>query len=378
MALFKVTNNGLESLTLHSFRDRDVGGQGEQTLQDFIADFPDLIPAEEIDPDEPPAFIVIKAEAGVSSGSLDILLVDQKAVPTVIEAKLIDNREIRRTVVAQGIEYLAHLQAEWSSQRFIEEGGEYWLKKGGDFLEMFENRLGIKFDEDYGRQLEGNIRAGRMRLIIAADELPKEAVRILEFLNQTASFDALGMELTYYFNQTSQETILSPRLIGQSVTATQRKRATTTSVWDYDRFINEITESQGDKSAKLARHLIDEGQTITGQVVQWGTGNEVGAAKIKVRLKGRQLHLFTVGTDGQLGFYFGWNKKFLPEAFLCKYLNVSNKKFDTEWTEKSWFDGFPRLTLEQLAPDSGTGFLNLVREFIDAADKELGNENAES
>ena len=29
----------------------------------------------------------------MSSGSLDILLVDQKAVPTVIEAKLIDNRE---------------------------------------------------------------------------------------------------------------------------------------------------------------------------------------------------------------------------------------------------------------------------------------------
>ena len=93
MALFKVGNDGLESLSLHSFRDRDVGGQGEQTLQDFIADFPDLVPGEEIDVDDPSVFVVIKAEAGVSSGSLDILLVDQKAVPTVIEAKLIDNRE---------------------------------------------------------------------------------------------------------------------------------------------------------------------------------------------------------------------------------------------------------------------------------------------
>jgi hypothetical protein len=371
MALFKVTNTGLESLTLHSFRDHNVGGQGEQTLQDFISDFPDLIPGEEIDADEPPTFVVIKAEAGVSSGSLDILLVDQKAMPTVIEAKLIDNREIRRSVVAQGIEYMAHLQAEWSSQRFLEEGSEYWSKKGGDFLEMFENRLGKVFDEDYGRQLEGNIRAGRMRLIIAADELPKEAVRILEFLNQTASFDALGMELTYYFNQASKETILAPRMIGQSVSATQRKRATTTSVWDYDRFMNEITENQDGEIAELAKYLINEGQEITGQIVQWGTGSEVGTAKIKVQVDGCLLHLFSVGTDGRLGIYFGWNGRNLSEELLRNFLNDGNKRFNAEWTEKSWFDGFPSFLLKQLAPDRGDDFLSFVREFVIEAEKEL-------
>jgi hypothetical protein len=78
MALFKVAGKEIEPLTLHSFRDQDVGGEGEKTLQDFISNFPDLIPGEEIDGDEPPVFAVVKAEAGVSSGSLDILLIVRK------------------------------------------------------------------------------------------------------------------------------------------------------------------------------------------------------------------------------------------------------------------------------------------------------------
>jgi len=266
---------------------------------------------------------------------------------------------------------MAHLQAEWSSQRFLEEGSEYWSKKGGDFLEKFQSRLGKSFDEDYGRQLEGNIRAGRMRLIIAADELPKEAVRILEFLNQTASFDALGMELTYYFNQASKETILAPRLIGQSVSATQRKRATTTSVWDYDRFMNEATDRQGSEISELAAYLINEGEKVSGQKVQWGTGNEVGAAKIKVQMKGSLLHLYSVGTDGRLVFYFGWNDRCLSEPLLKKFLQEANGRFNAEWSEKSWFGGFSGLSLAQLVPDRAASFLNFVSEFIVEAEYEL-------
>lgn len=97
MKLFRISKSKVEVLTEHNYRDKEVMGFGEKTLQRFIIDHPEIIPGEEIDPDDPSRFVVVKNEAGVTAGSMDILLVDQKGVPTIIEAKLTDNREIRRS-----------------------------------------------------------------------------------------------------------------------------------------------------------------------------------------------------------------------------------------------------------------------------------------
>ncbi len=234
-----------------------------------------------------------------------------------------------------------------------------------------EGRLGIQFTEDYGRQLEGNIRAGRMRLIVAADELPNEAVRILEFLNETASFDALGLELAYYVSAASGEKILAPRLIGQSFTATQRKRATAGEVWNRERFEEVADEKLGREITELALSVIDTGERLTGQPSQWGVGKSVGTAKIKGRIDGTVIHLISVGTDGNVGVFMGWNGKQLSKGLLLKFMHKGNQRFGVNWEQKSWLGGFPSIRLSQLAPDRGEAFLVYVSEFLDEAKEEL-------
>ncbi len=120
MRLFHISpSNDIEVIDQASYRDATTGGFGEVTLQEMIVDHPELIPSDEIDEADPPRFLVLLSEAGVTPGSMDVLLIDHRGVPTVVETKLVDNREIRRSVLAQGIEYLAHLKTEWNTQRMV-------------------------------------------------------------------------------------------------------------------------------------------------------------------------------------------------------------------------------------------------------------------
>jgi RecB family endonuclease NucS len=103
-----------------------IGEKGERFLQELIADNPEkLIPWEQIvaEEDEEAQVIVIKTEAGVTKGSIDVLLLGNDGVLTIVEAKLSENtREIRRMMIAQAIEYAAQLYSEWNSNRIQNEG----------------------------------------------------------------------------------------------------------------------------------------------------------------------------------------------------------------------------------------------------------------
>src|SRR5450759_489885 len=93
--------------------------QLEDDLQKLIADHPALLPGDQISPEDPRRWLLIKREAGVGSAttasrwSLDHLFVDQDAIPTLVEAKRGGNPEARREVVAQLLEYAANGTLYW-------------------------------------------------------------------------------------------------------------------------------------------------------------------------------------------------------------------------------------------------------------------------
>ena len=87
----------------------------EDELQSLIADHPELLDGEQIRPGDPRRWVLVTREKGIaeSQGSgarwaVDHLIVDQDAVPTLVEVKRASNPEIRRTVVGQMLEYAAH------------------------------------------------------------------------------------------------------------------------------------------------------------------------------------------------------------------------------------------------------------------------------
>ena len=87
----------------------------ENELQRLIAEHPELLDGEQMRPGDPRRWLLIGREIGVPAAAgegarwaLDHLLVDQDAKPTLVEVKRGWNPDIRRTVIGQVLEYVAH------------------------------------------------------------------------------------------------------------------------------------------------------------------------------------------------------------------------------------------------------------------------------
>ena len=52
---------------------------------------------------------------GGNRWALDHLLIDQDAIPTLVEVKRSENSEIRRAIVGQMLDYAAHARHTWSA-----------------------------------------------------------------------------------------------------------------------------------------------------------------------------------------------------------------------------------------------------------------------
>jgi len=82
--------------------------------------YPELIVGEQINPDDPPRWIVIQREAAIPSSeeqsgrwSIDHLFLDQRARPTFVEVKRSSDTRIRREVVGQMLDYAANALKYW-------------------------------------------------------------------------------------------------------------------------------------------------------------------------------------------------------------------------------------------------------------------------
>ena len=107
--IYILKNDGqLEAMREQNFDLEDV-------LQQLVADHPELLSGQQIDPDNPRRWILVNREQGISDiigggnrWALDHLLIDQDAIPTLVEVKRSENSEIRRTIVGQMLDYAAH------------------------------------------------------------------------------------------------------------------------------------------------------------------------------------------------------------------------------------------------------------------------------
>lgn len=225
----------------------------EDDLQALLEQHAVLLAGDQMSPDrEPRRFVLVQREAGVpdavgGSGrwSLDHLFVDQDAVPTLVEVKRGQNTQIRREVVGQMFDYAANAVVYWApgvlAEHFAtthrdEPGGPNAVLR--QFLQL-ENQSPEAADaeiEAWWQQAEANLRAGRLRLLFVADEIPAELRRIIEFLNeQMATTEVLGIEVKSYSGDGLRA--LVPRVVGLTEAARDRKARRTPSIslaeaWD--------------------------------------------------------------------------------------------------------------------------------------------------
>jgi hypothetical protein len=132
--------------------------------------------------------MLIRREAPVGGGDLDHLFVDHEAMPTLVETKQAANREGRRKVVAQMLDYAASAAGEWDASKLTA-----WLEERceADGVEPAQALAALDPDpadpNDFWAQVEQNLRDGKVRLIFISDAIPESLQRIVEFLNERMS-----------------------------------------------------------------------------------------------------------------------------------------------------------------------------------------------
>lgn len=240
----------------------------EAALQALIAEHPELLAGEQIDPHDPPRWILVRREKGIADTSeaeyarwaVDHLLIDQNAVPTLVEVKRGDNRELRRTVVGQMLEYAAHASRTWTADE---------LRRVFEAADEQQNRLAELLGEEepdqdgFWADVETHLAAKRLRLLFVADEIPDELARVVEFLNeQMPNVEVLAVEIKQFRGGSGQ--ILVPRVIGALAagpkTSTGRGRANLTRESFLDAFAGEQARSA---AARLLQVADSHGATVT-------------------------------------------------------------------------------------------------------------------
>ena len=203
--------HGLEPLTEEPFPTEDE-------LQALLAEHPELLDGEQMRPGDPRRWILITREQRIADTggttmrwSLDHLIVDQDATPTLVEVKRGENSEVRRTVVGQMLDYAAHAPQVWTvdelRQTFEEQPDAD--ERLADLLQRGEPDADA-FWEDVAR----NLAAKRLRLLFVADAIPDELAQVVEFLNeQMSSIEVLAVEIKQFRGKTMQT--LVPRVIGR-------------------------------------------------------------------------------------------------------------------------------------------------------------------
>ena len=145
--IFRIENGNCDALPARSLREGFLGKSLEEALQKLLEENPNLIPGKQIAPSSelPPKFALLRREMPLSGWSLDHLFVDQYGVPTLVEAKLIQNPESRREVIGQIIEYAAKVDVRpqiGMRVKLSAAGSGRWQGSGG-----FRSKFGLTQSE---------------------------------------------------------------------------------------------------------------------------------------------------------------------------------------------------------------------------------------
>jgi len=167
----------------------------EAHLQRLITEQPGWIPGVGDD-----AFAV--EELPTTGGSIDVCVVGRDGSITVVECKLGSNRERRRTVLGQVIDYAS---AIWSERpdAFLRA---WQARNGQDLREVLED-ASIE-------ALERNITDARIDLCLAVDAIDDELRRLVEFLNRATRPDVRVTALQLAYARQGAVEILIPSTFG--------------------------------------------------------------------------------------------------------------------------------------------------------------------
>jgi hypothetical protein len=339
---------------------------GEGKLQDYLEEYPTLIPLADI-VEGASDLICIGREVSAGSGSIDLLCIDKDSLVTVVETKLRRNREARREVIGQIIEYASYV-SQWTADDVYRIANEYFAKSTkvpesykGKTLDVIMAEIGGEEcgDEDFRSRIEQNLRDGRIRLIIAVDDLIEPLRATVTFLNSHSNFDVLLLQVTD-FQESEAKKVLVPLLFGYATKSTGRG-SRETKYWDEVSFLADTKDRCTPKVAATVKKLYKFTKDNADEL-SWGKGVSYGSFTFRKSRRGVLASVFTVNSNGSgyIGFgpmvSTGINGDVL-RAFRAKLNEIPGINIPVEAVE---LGKFPSFTLEALTKEDN------LKNFQDA------------
>jgi hypothetical protein len=309
-------------------------------------------------------------EAGGGRWSLDHLFLDREGVPVLVEVKRSSDTRLRREVVGQMLDYAANGVAYWPIDQisgvFADEAGNETR------VERLKRFLGDEDAEAFWRQVESNLKAGRVRMVFVADRIPKELRRIVEFLNeQMRPAEVLAIEVEQFAGADGLR-LLTPRVVGATERAAGAKAVQSSRPpLSEEQWLADLMASKGSAAATNARRLLDWFR-VEGFSVGMTESQDAMYANLK-RPDGRLAWPFFVrrssGKAETSLQYLKDTPAFRSEENRLELLNqLKGLPGQTITTAKT--TGWPAVALEALSDDSVweglTGIARYVRDRVEA------------
>lgn len=288
----------------------------DQELQQLLECNWDLLPGDQIDPDDPRRWLLVKREMPVpdpSTGndrwSIDFFFVDQDAMPTFVECKRFTDTRARREIVGQMLEYAANGHHYWTREQLR----TFAEKAAGDgaALEAALERLRPTDDlevAEFFERVQENLRQGQLRIVFFLEESPFELRSVVDFLNkQMERSEVLLVEARQYLAGGNR--VVVPTLFGYTEQARLVKRSVTVAAggrrrWDRDAFFSDVAARLSDSDSAAVRRVHDAA-VDHGCELSWGTGAGKGSFNVKDP-KLCQRSLLSVYSNGKLCLNFAW------------------------------------------------------------------------
>lgn len=287
-------------------------------LQLILEKNPELLPGDQIDPENPRRWLLIKREmpvpnpnTGSDRWSIDFLFADQDAIPTFVECKRFKDTRSRREVVGQMFEYAANGHYYWTKE-MLQDFAEQTAKQKGLSLQEAIRGLGpTDFDsaEAFFERLQENLREGQVRIVFYLDESPMELRSMVDFLNkQMERSEVLLVEARQYSYNGSR--IVVPTLFGYTEEARSVKRIVTVTTagsrtkWDKTSYFSDALRKLTGSNFQAVEAFYGRCLEM-GFEIDWGTGKDNGSFSVK-ELSISQKSLLSVQSNGKLILNFGW------------------------------------------------------------------------
>jgi len=312
--VFAVSKDG-KATPMASIHCQDEGAE----IQELLEKSPDVLPGDQINPDDPCRWILIKREmpvpdpaSGGNRWSVDFIFADQRAIPTFVECKRFKDTRSRREVVGQMLEYAANGHHYWDRTELMRHANEEAAKRNirlEDAVLSLEPTSGEDID-DFFEAMEANLREGQVRLVFFLEEAPQELKSIVDFLNRQMERSEVLIVEAKMFEQDGLR-VVAPTLFGYTEQARMTKRPVggrtgggARRPWDEEAFFVTARETLPQQQLAAMKTLYEFGKR-EGVTVRWGTGARCGSFNFIIPAV-IEKSILSAYTDGRLHLNFAW------------------------------------------------------------------------